>query len=214
MRKLTAVLTTLVTALAVLVIGGIAAPASAHVTSPANGAVLRGAATLSASGGYDDSTFDHCSWFGGDGGNTRIQLINSSGHAVVNQFWDTGGARSITIDTHDFPNGSYTVRATEGVRKNSGFGGFGCKTETHTNNRSVTIDNITRIEYQGDTSGPQNTMATVRAKLTDPHLSGQVLANRPVRFTLGSSTKTVDTNGSGIASTTPGGNRMREGSRA
>ena len=83
MRKLIAVISTLVTALAVLTFG-LTTSASATVTSPGNGAVLRGNATLSETGGFDDSTLDHCSWFGGDGGNTRLQLINSGGTILIN----------------------------------------------------------------------------------------------------------------------------------
>src|SRR5690606_14213989 len=100
---------------------GLSAPASASITTPANGATLRGVVTLGETGGYDDSTLDHCSWFGGSGGDTRIQLINSSGTSVVNQFWNTGGARSISVDTRNYPNGSYTVRGTITIRKNGGF---------------------------------------------------------------------------------------------
>ena len=202
MRKLIAVLATLVTALAVLVVGGLASPAAADVTAPANGAVLRGNATLSASGGYDNSSLNHCTPFGGSG-DTRIQLINSGGTAVVNQFWDGEGARSITIDTHDYANGPYTVRAIEHIRQNSGFLGLGCKTDTRTTNRSVTIDNITAIDYQGDTTAAQNTLASVSAKLTDPNLAGNVLANRTVTFSLsGGTSVNATTNANGIATAT------------
>ena len=133
MRKLIAVISILATAFTVLVFG-LSSPAAATVTSPGNGAVLRGNATLSETGGFDDSTFDHCSWFGGSGGDTRLQLINSGGGIVFEQFWNTGGARSVTIDTRNYPNGSYTVRGTITVRKNGGFAGLGCSNETRVSN--------------------------------------------------------------------------------
>lgn len=201
MRKLTAVITTLLTALAVLVIGGLVSPASANVTSPANGATLRGNATLAESGGFDDSTLDHCSWFGGSGGDTRLQLINSGGTVVFEQFWNTGGSRSVDIDTHNYANGTYTVRGTITVRKNGGILGLGCSNETRTSNITVTIDNITATEYTGDTTAPQNTSATVSAKLTDPNLAGNVLAGRTITFSLSGSATTVNatTNAQGIA---------------
>lgn len=190
MRRLTAVI-----AAVALMLGGavaLAAPAAADVTAPANGAVLRGDATLSASGGYDDSPLGVCS----GSGDTRIQLINSGGTAVVNQFWDGGGARSITIDTHNYPNGAYTVRAIEHIR----YFDWGCKTRTRQTDRSVTIDNITQMAYLGDTTAAQNTTASVSAKLTDPHLAGNVLASRTVSFSLsGGTTVTATTNANGVA---------------
>ena len=79
---------------------------------------------MSESGGYDDSTLDHCGWFGGSGGSTRLQLINSGGTVLINEFWNTGGARSHTFDTHNYPNGTYTVRGIIEIRRNSGFLGL------------------------------------------------------------------------------------------
>ncbi|HET9423408.1 MAG TPA: Ig-like domain repeat protein [Nocardioides sp.] len=201
MRKLIAVITTMVTALAILAVG-LVSPASASLTSPANGAVLRGSVTMSETGGYDDSTLDHCGWFGGSGGSTRLQLINSSGTVLINQFWNTGGARSHTFDTRSYPNGTYTIRGIIEIRRNSGFLGLGCKTDTETSNRTVTIDNITAITVEAQASAPQNTSIPVSARLTDAHDSGP-LSGRTVTFSVsggGSVNGTTDSNG--VASAT------------
>lgn len=176
------------------------APAEAALTSPANGAVLRGQATIADTGGFDDSTLDHCSWFGGAGGSTRLQLINSGNAVVLEQFWNTGGSRSLDFDTHAYPNGSYTVRGIIEIRKNSGFGGFGCRTETQTSDRSVTIDNISNISYGGPGIAPRNTTVSVQATLTDPNRSPQALSGQTVTFALsGSGSVTGTTNASGVA---------------
>lgn len=203
MRKLIAVLATLATAMAVLAVG-LVLPAHASLTSPANGAVLRGPVTISETGGYDDSTLDHCSWFGGSGGDTRLQLVNSGGGVVWEQFWNTGGSRSATIDTRNYPNGSYTVRGIITVRKNDGFLGLGCKNVTETSTRSVTIDNGTALTItEAPANAPQNTSVTVAARLTDLH-GGTAMANRPVAFSLSgrSGNVTANTNANGVATAT------------
>ncbi|WP_435747079.1 Ig-like domain-containing protein [Nocardioides sp. SYSU DS0663] len=198
MRRLIAAL-----AAACLVLGStvaLAGPAHADLTAPANGATLRGTVTLSDTGGYDDSTGNHCGWFGGSSGDTTIELIDSSGRVVFRRQWAGEGARSVAVDTHDHPNGRYTVRGTIGIRKNSGFLGLGCKTETRTTTRTVTIDNVTALAYAGPTSAPQNTTVTVRATLSDPHLSTSVLPHRPVRFSLsGGTSVTATTDAKGVA---------------
>jgi uncharacterized protein (DUF2141 family) len=177
--------------------------AQAAITSPAAGAVLRGQATLADTGGFDDSTLDHCSWFGGAGGSTRLQLINSGGGVVIDQFWNTGGAREYAFDTHGYANGAYTVRSVIEIRKNSGFLGLGCTTTSETATRPVTIDNITALSYTGATGAPQNTSATVSATLTDPNLAGLVLAGRTVTFALsGGTSVNATTNASGVATAT------------
>ena len=199
MRKLIAVITTLLTALAVLAFG-LASPASANVTSPGNGAVLRGSATMAESGGYDDSTLDHCSWFGGSGGDTRLQLINSGGTAVINEFWNTGGSRSHTFDTRNYPNGSYTIRGTITIRKNGGFLGLGCSNTTETSNVAVTIDNITAVTVDAPSSAPQNTTIPVSGRLIDGNDSA-ALSGRTVTFSLsGGSSVNATTNSNGVAS--------------
>lgn len=199
-RRFTAALVALAVAFGFTLV--VAGAAEADLTSPANGAVLRGPATISATGGFDDSTLDHCSWFGGAGGSTRLQLINSSNQVVFEQFWNTGGSRSATIDTRSYPNGSYTVRAIEEVRKNSGFGGFGCRTETNTYNRSVTIDNFVTVSYSGATSAPRNTSIPVSATVVDGTF-GNAVAGITVSFSLtGGGSASAVTNASGVASTT------------
>jgi hypothetical protein len=200
-RRLIAALAAVSLALGFVV--ALAGSASADLTAPAAGAVLRGNATLSDSGGYDDSTGNHCGWFGGSSGDTRIELVNAGGTVVFSQSWAGEGARSVTVDTHNYPNGSYTVRGIIGIRKNSGFLGTGCKTESRTTARSVTIDNVSSISYGGAGSAPRNTSATVQATLTDPHRNPQTLSGQTVAFSLsGSGSVTAVTNGNGVASAT------------
>jgi hypothetical protein len=199
-RKLTAALTALLIALGLTLVA--AGPAAATVTAPANGATLRDVVTLSSSGGFDDSTLDHCSWFGGSGGDTRIQLINSSGGVVFEQFWNTGGSRSVDVDTRNYARGSYTVKDTITVRKNSGFGGLGCKNETRTDSHSVTIDNFVSVSYAGALTAPRNTSIPVSATVVDG-VDGSKVSGISVTFSLGGGggSATATTNSNGVAST-------------
>ncbi|WP_408899589.1 beta strand repeat-containing protein [Nocardioides sp. R1-1] len=170
--------------------------ASADITAPANGAVLRGNATLSASGATDTT---YCSITGiADDPQTTLQLVNSSGTVVFSNTQGGTGAKSVSVDTHAYPNGTYTARAIERNRKSKNV--VSCTNETRTTNRTVTIDNITQLSYSGATEGPQNTSVTVRATLTDPHLSSSVVPNQTVTFALSNGTSVnATTNGSGVA---------------
>ena len=177
-----------------------AGPAAATITSPSNGSVLRDTVTLSSSGGFDDSTLDHCSWFGGSGGDTRIQLINSSGTVVFEQFWNTGGARSVDVNTRSYANGNYTVKDILTVRKNGGFAGLGCSNETRTTTVSVSIDNFVSVSYSGATSAPRNTSIPVSSTVVDG-VSGNPVAGLSVQFSLtGGGSVSATTNASGVAS--------------
>ncbi|WP_187271939.1 Ig-like domain-containing protein [Aeromicrobium terrae] len=198
MRRLITVLSTVALAFGLTLVA-----AEASITSPAVNAVLRGNATLAETGGYDDSSLNHCGLAGlGDDGSTTLQLINSANQVKFEQHWEGEGARSVTIDTHNYPNGAYTVRGIIEIRKNSGFGGLGCKTDTVTSNRAVTIDNISEITYTGATSGVATTSVTVSAKLIDPNRNPQELSGKVISFALsGGSTVSATTNSSGIAST-------------
>lgn len=177
-----------------LVLGAMAAlagTAAADITAPANGAVLRGNATISASGATNGT-----GCLNGSEPRTTLQLINSSNQVVFESVQNGTGAKSATIDTHNYPNGSYTARAIE--RNRSGF--LYCSNNTDTTNRSVTIDNLTQIAYSGATEGPQNTSVTVKATLTDPNLAASVLPNRQVTFSLsGGTSVSATTNSSGVA---------------
>lgn len=167
----------------------LAPPASADITAPANGAVLRGNATISASGASDGT-----GCLNGSSPQTTLQLINSAGTVVFQSVQGGTGAKSATVTTQAYANGAYTARAIE--RKRSGF--LYCTNSTNTTNRSVTIDNITRLAYSGATEGPQNTSVTVRATLTDPNLAASVLPGRTVTFSLSdgpSVNGTTDANG-------------------
>ncbi|GAA4811249.1 beta strand repeat-containing protein [Nocardioides caeni] len=192
MRRLIAALAAF--ALAVGLPVALMSPASADLTAPANGAVLRGNATLSASGGSDGSL---C--ITGSAPRTILRLINSANQVVFEETHNGAGAKSSTIDTHNYPNGAYTVRAVERRRSGTVF----CSSSESTFNRSVTIDNITQLAYSGDVEGAQNTSATVRATLTDPNLSSSVLPGRTVTFSLSGGTSVnavTDANGVATAS--------------
>src|SRR5690606_17245259 len=94
------------------------------------------------------------------------------------------------------PNGSYTVRSEE--RKRSGT--IICSSSSTTYTRNVTIDNYVELDYTGAMAAPQNTTATVSAKLTDPNLAGNVLPNRPVVFSIaGGASVQANTNAQGVA---------------
>ncbi len=165
--------------------------ASADITGPANNAVLRGNATLSASGATDGTLCANAS-----GPQTTLQLVNSGGGVVFESVQGGTGAKSAGFDSHSYANGAYTARAIE--RNRSGF--VFCSNNTKTTNRAVTIDNITQIAYSGATEGPQNTSVTARATLTDPNLSSSVLPNRTVTFSLsGGTSVNATTNASGVA---------------
>ena len=166
------------------------APASADVTSPANGATLRGNATLSSSGASEGSLCVNK-----DKPRTILSMLNSAGTTVVTQTKNDDGAFSYGIDTHNYPNGAYTVRSEERNRTGTVF----CSNNTKTYNRSVTIDNYVDVAYTGALSAPQNTTAQVKATLADPTLSGG-LANRPIVFSLsGGTSVTANTNAQGVA---------------
>lgn len=170
------------------------APAQADITAPGNNAVLRGNATISASGASDGTACVNAS-----GPQTQLQLVNTGGSAVFDSTQGGTGAKSVVVDTHGYPNGSYTARAIE--RNRSGF--LYCSNNTKTTNRSVTIDNITQLAYSGASDGAQNTSVTVRATLTDPNLAASVLPGRVVTFALAGDTPiTATTNSNGVATAT------------
>lgn len=168
----------------------LASPASADITAPAQNAVLRGMATISASGATDSGV----GCINAPSPMTQLQLRIPGGAEVYSNDQNGTGAKSVTIDTHNYPNGAYVARANE--RNRSGF--LYCPTSWKTTDRSVTIDNITALSYTGATSGAQNTSVTVSAKLTDPNLAASVLPNRVVTFALSGGTSvngTTDANG-------------------
>ncbi|MBM7516008.1 beta strand repeat-containing protein [Nocardioides nitrophenolicus] len=169
----------------------LASSAAADITSPADGAVLRGNATLAASGASNGSLCVN-----GSGPQTTLQLINSANTAVIDNVQGGEGAKSLTFDTHSYPNGAYTARAIERNRTGTIF----CSNNTKTTNRSVTIDNITQLAYTGATEGAQNTSVTVKATLTDPNLASSVLPGRTVTFSLsGGASVNATTDGNGVA---------------
>ncbi|HWJ09832.1 MAG TPA: Ig-like domain repeat protein [Nocardioides sp.] len=177
----------------------LASSASADITAPANGAVLRGNATISASGATDTT---YCSITGiADTPSTTLQLINSGGTVVFSNVQSGTGAKSATFDTHAYPNGSYTARAVERNRRVKNI--VSCENFNRVTDRAVSIDNITQIAYSGDTEGPQNTSVTVRATLTDPNLAASVLPGQTVTFSLsGGTSVNGTTNANGVATAT------------
>ncbi|CAM3419341.1 Ig-like domain-containing protein [Nocardioides dubius] len=192
-RRLVPVLvTTVVGATLSAAVGLGATPAHADVNAPAANAVLRGTATLGASGASEGTLCANK-----DKPRTILQLLNSSNAVVATQTKDGSGAFSYSIDTHSHPNGAYTVRAEERNRT----GTVLCSNNTKVTTRAVSIDNIVEIDYTGALSAAQNTVASVSARLADPHLAGNVLAGQPVVFSIsGGGSVTATTNAQGVAS--------------
>ena len=124
---------------------------------------------------------DHCGWFGGSGGSTRLQLINSSNTVLINQFWNTGGARSLHLRhpraTRTAPTRSAGIIE---IRRNSGFLGPRLQDrhrdlQPHGHDRQHHLDGLHRRDLR-----PAEHHATVSATLTDPNLR-HVGAARPDR---------------------------------
>lgn len=190
MRRITAALAALVTALGlVLVVTG---PAEAAITAPGNGSVLRGNTTLSASGATSNGT----ACLSGTSARTRFFLVNSGGATVFSNEQTGTGAKSVSIDTHSYDNGSYTVRVEEVNR--SGF--LACSNSTNTSTSAVTIDNRFGITYNDPLSAPQNTtLSGITANIADLAPTGLTnLAGHTISFALtgGGSTSGV-TNAAG-----------------
>lgn len=196
MRRLIAVLTALVTALGLTLV--FAGPVSATITAPGNGTVMRGNVTLSDDGGTDTDPF-YC----GGSASTTIQLINSSNQVVFSQFWSGAGGQSVSIDTHNYPNGSYKVRGIDYNKKGTGFASLGCGDSTDTDDKNVTIQNITATVYTGATSAAATTSVTATAQLTDPNKTPTGVSGKSVTFALsGGTSVSGTTNASGVASVT------------
>jgi hypothetical protein len=172
----------------------LAGTAEASITAPTSGAVLAGSATFTSSGVGDGSA---C--ITGSSPQVEFQLLNAASTVVFSSTQGGTGAKSVTIDTHSYPNGSYTVRTNERKRSGTLF----CSSSTSTFNVPVTITNVVELAYSGATSAPQNTSATVSATLTDPNLATSVLPGRAVTFSLsGGASVTATTDAQGVATAT------------
>jgi hypothetical protein len=98
-------------------------------------------------------------------------------------------------------NGTYTLQGQEGDGANSGFLGFGCKTNSRTYNNTVHISNLKTISYTGDTVGTANRTLAVSAHVVDPNDGPRALSGQSVTFALGGGgSVTTTTNASGNAS--------------
>lgn len=194
-RKLTTIIVAFVTVLGLTLV--FTGSASARITSPASGSTLHGTVTLSDDGGYDSGHF-YCG-----SASTTIELRNSANRVVFSHQWSGEGARSIAVDTHDYPNGSYKVRGIDHNVFKDGFLNLGCGSNTDTDTNNVTISNRATVNYTGATSAPATTSVTVSAKLTDRYSSSYEVAGRAVSFHLsGGATVTDTTNSSGVATAT------------
>lgn len=194
MRRTIAAVTALLIALGLTLV--VAGSAAASISSPTNGATVRGTFTITVSGGYDDSTFNHC----GSRAATDIELLNSGGSVVYSAHQNGESSFSVSVNSQSFANGAYTVREIEYIGKNSGFLGTGCKTDTSTTNSTVHIDNFVNLGYGGATSGARNTSVAVSATVTDGADASPV-GGISVTFSLsGGGSVTATSNGSGVAS--------------
>ncbi len=172
----------------------VAAPANAALVAPASGSVLRGNFTFEGS-----ALGDGTACVSGEQSGHTFSLINSSGTTVLAlpKINGTGVITSQVIDSHVYPNGSYTARTVE--RRRTGF--LFCGGNNTTVNNPVTIDNITEIAFNSPPdSGAQNTSVSVSATLTDPNLGTSVLPGRSVTFSLGGGASvSATTNAQGVA---------------
>ena len=116
MRKLIAVISTLVTALAVLAIGARGAGLGHPSPAPPTARCCAVAPRCPRPAGSTTRRSTTAAGSAAPAADTRLQLINSGNTVVFDQFWNTGGARSVTFDTHNYPNGTYTVRGIIKIR--------------------------------------------------------------------------------------------------
>lgn len=189
MRRLTAALAALATALGLALV--VAGPADASISSPSNGSVIQGNFTITDSGAGDGTA---C--ISGTAPYTTIRLYNAANQQVFTQTKSGTGSFSVTLDSHNYPNGAYQVR-TE-VRNRTGFLFCGGNTQNYTSN--ITIANAVELVFSGATSAPQNTSIPVSATLTDAS-NGNGVSGLTVSFALtGGGSVTATTNGSGVAS--------------
>lgn len=194
MRRLTAAVAALGMALGLSLVA--TSSAEAALLEPGNGDVIRGNFTFQGSALGDGSA---C--ITGTKSSHSFSLINSSNVTVWSQKIETtGAATSNVIDSHAFPNGSYTARSDERRRTGTLFCGGNNTIITN----AVTIDNVTDLVFNSPpSSGPQNTSVTVSATLTDPNLAAQVLPGRTVTFALGGGASiNAVTNAAGVATAT------------
>jgi len=194
-RRLTAALAALTTALGLVLVAG---PVGASITSPANGAIVAGNITVTDSGAANTGNF-YCS---DDNLFTRVNLVNSSNQVVAQLINLSGssakGSKSATLVTRDHPNGSYTLTSSVRNVVKSGFGGLGCGTSTSNTSRTITIRNTVSLEFAGALTAPANTSVPVTVSVADANVSGVSVASAPVTVSLaGGGTVSGTTNGAG-----------------
>lgn len=186
----------LVSALAFAALIAGATPARAAITTPPNGATVRGnfIPVTESMGGQDTCSF-------GGGADTVIVISNAGGGQVLAQskgapgpltvYWNTLGA---------VPNGNYTIRSYGYDVYNQGF--LSCGGSYHQiGQSSVMVDNRSFIAYLGATSGVAGEPVMVSARITTE--GGTALASRPVSFCFaGGACASATTDGNGATSTT------------
>ncbi|WP_051486223.1 beta strand repeat-containing protein [Nocardioides sp. J54] len=194
MRRLIAALAAVALTIGLPVL--LVSPAQADITAPAAG-TIKGTVTFKASGATDSSSL--C--INGSSAQTVMTLRNSTGGQVWTQTKSGAGAMDVTYDTHNVPNGSYTLEVSERDKK----GTILCSNTTRNSTRSYTVQNVTQLDYTGVQTGAINTSVQVSATLVDPNKSPEGVAGKSVVFTLDegnpdSSSITVTTNANGVAS--------------
>jgi hypothetical protein len=118
----------------------------------------------------------------------------------------TPGAK-ITTSTTTGANGTYstTLQApaeNDGLGKNGSRANWGVIAAGGGTSAAATLvvtpKDCTTLAYTGETAAPRGTTAVLKAQLTDL-AGGSAAGNKPVKFTLGGNSVTVNTNGSGLA---------------
>jgi hypothetical protein len=190
-RRLTAALAALVTALGLTLV--VTGAAEASITSPTNGSTVSGTIVLSDTGATDSSSL--C--ITGSSAQTRVRVFNAANATVFDQTKSGSGVASFTWDTHTVPNGAYKLQTD--VRNKSGT--IFCSNSSSTFTSNFTITNVVDINYTTATSAPQNTTIGVSATVTDPS-TGSPVSGLTISFALsGGTTVTAATNAAGVAAT-------------
>ena len=190
-----ALLTGLLSASALVFV--LAAPASAAITQPGNGATVTGQITISETA-CGSGSCNGGSIYGGCGGAyTNINVYNSSGQDVAS-YGNSGGPLTVTWTTESVPNGSY--RIVGDWTYTAGQGIYGCRMSgVNQDSVYVTVANFADIANVGATSAPWGSTVTVSARLTDPNLGNAPVKNAPISFSLGGISTSASTNSNGVA---------------
>ncbi|HVE94629.1 MAG TPA: Ig-like domain-containing protein [Acidimicrobiales bacterium] len=171
-----------------------ATPASAALSSPGNGAIVRGSAIFinEASGGADNCAF------GNNGDNTRLEVLRNGSIIAA---WEKGDGGSFGVNWNSIgqPNGALRIKS---FGRNISNGFFSCNTSGWNllSDIGVTLDNRSFVTINAAGSGFANEAVAITGVVTNEF--NQALGGRNVSLSVdgvGGSVNAV-TNGSGVYS--------------